>query len=430
MNQIRFLGIIVLFGLICHSCGWNNTTVNQKQTRYNEIIQPGFEPLLDSLNRFVEQQKVNGGVALVFSGDSIVFHTGFGSHELEGEHPFQTHDIFRLASMTKPITSVAAMMVYEEGKFDLDDPVEMYLPEFESPQILVSINQMDSTFTTRPAREKITVRQLFTYTSGLYYGFDNDSLAVLFAGNDITEGFEQKPISLEENIKALAQLPLLHEPGERYHYGMEMDVLGRLVEVWSGIPLDQFFHEQIFEPLGMTDTWFYLPEEKYDRLVPVYQNSDDGLIKTNYDRVNYPVEGAKTYFSGGADLSGTAHDYYLFCRMMLEKGEWNGKELLLPETIDLMTRTHLETGDNDMGLGLGILSDKTETQLARGIGSYTWGGFFTTLFWVDPENELIAVLLLQMYPFDHWEIQARFENTIYDCFADSVGQPGTVYKQN
>lgn len=413
MNQISFLRIIVLFGMMCHSCGWNNTNENPAQTRYNEIIQPGFEPLLDTLNRFAEQQKVNGGVALVFSGDSIVFHTGFGSHDLEDEHPFQTHDIFRLASMTKPVTSVAAMMLYEQGKFELDDPIERYLPEFKDPRVLVSVNPADSSFTSRKADQSITVKQLFTYTSGLYYGFDNDSLALLFARHNITEGFEQRSITLEQNIKALARLPLLHEPGERYHYGMEMDVLGRLVEVWSGMPLDEFFHQYIFNPLGMSDTYFYLPEKKYDRLVPVYQNTPEGLLPTQYELVSYPVEGAKTYLSGGADLSGTAYDYYLFCRMMLEKGTFNGKQLLMPETVELMTSTHLETGDNDMGLGLGLLSDKSNTHLARKIGSYTWGGFFTTLFWVDPLSDVIAILLLQMYPFDYWEIQTTFEETVY-----------------
>lgn len=428
ISQLNFLWILAIFVLICNSCGFNNANDNPEQSRYTEIIQPGYERLLDTLNRFVDQQKVNGGVALVFAGDSIVFHKGFGSHHIHEKEPFQTTDIFRLASMTKPVTSVAAMMLYEEGKFKLDDPIEMYLPEFKNPQILVSVNTKDSTFTSREAKERITVRHLFTYTSGLYYGFDNDTLSYLFAKNSISEGFEQRSVTLEMNIKALARLPLLHEPGERYHYGMEMDVLGRLIEVWSGMPLDQFFQERIFNPLGMTDTYFYLPEEKHDRLVPVYQNTDHVLAPTSYEMVHYPIQGSQTYFSGGADLSGTAHDYYLFCSMILEKGTFSGNRLLLPETVELMTRTHLETGDSDMGLGFGVLSAKSESTPARGIGSYTWGGFFSTTFWVDPESELIAVLLLQMYPFEPWEVQTQFENLIYDCFHDSVGQPGEVYK--
>lgn len=208
-------------------------------------------------------------------------------------------------------------------------------------------------------------------------------------------------------------MPLLHEPGERYHYGLEMDVLGRLVEIWSGLSLNEFFQNRIFAPLGMKDTYFYLPENKYNRLVPVYMFSDSGFVQTNYPLVNYPIKGAKSYYSGGADLSSTAHDYFLFCKMMLQNGELNGVRLLKPETVKLISSTHLETGDNDMGLGFGLLSDKTEVDLARSVGSITWGGFFTTTFWIDPAEQVIGILMLQMYPFEYWDIQKDFEDAIY-----------------
>jgi len=193
-----------------------------------------------------------------------------------------------------------------------------------------------------------------------------------------------------------------------------LDVMGRLIEIWSGKPLDMFFKERIFDPLGMDDTHFYLPEEKFNRLTNVYMSAKDGIEPTNYPLIHYPVRGAKKFLSGGADLSSTAYDYYLFCQMMLNKGELNGARILKLETIDLMTSTHLETGDDDMGLGIGVLSAKTTSTQARSVGSYNWGGFFATTFWVDPQEELIAILLLQMYPFEQWDIQTKFEDLIYE----------------
>jgi CubicO group peptidase (beta-lactamase class C family) len=197
-----------------------------------------------------------------------------------------------------------------------------------------------------------------------------------------------------------------------------MDVLGRLVEVWSRKTLEDFFKDRIFGPIGMEDAHFYLPESKYDRLVSVYMNSDVGIKPTEYTLTKYPIAGAKTYLSGGADLSCTAYDYFLFCKMILDKGMAKGAQILKPETIDLISSTHLETGDNNMGLGFGVLSNKNESELARSIGSITWGGFFSTTFWIDPQEEVIAILMLQMYPFDYWEIQKDFEDSIYTIISE------------
>jgi CubicO group peptidase (beta-lactamase class C family) len=413
----------VLFGLLLSlfsGCRFNTQNGSEQtlQVVSNPILDPRYQPLLDSLNHFVDQKMVPGGVALVFEKDRVVFHQPFGQKVPEEGIAFGVNDIFRLASMTKPITSVAAMMLWEEGRFALDDPLSKYIPEFENPKILERINYEDSTFTAYPAEGEIAIRQLFTFTSGLYYGFDNDSLSIIFAREGISEGFDMRDITLEQGIARLAKIPLLHEPGERYHYGLEMDVLGRLIEIWSGMPLDSFFQTRIFEPLKMTDTRFYLSGGQKDRLVKVYQSEPGGYSPSTYELVDYPVAGAQAYLSGGADLCGTAYDYYLFCHMLLNKGTLNGQTILKPETVELMTTTQLETGDNDMGLGLGILSAKTEVTSARSVGSYTWGGFFSTLFWVDPEKEIIAVLMLQMYPFDQWQINDVFETTIYQVAED------------
>ncbi|MCD6202588.1 MAG: beta-lactamase family protein [Bacteroidales bacterium] len=408
-NTIAILAII-LGVLLLNAC--NKRKVNN---RFATIEKPQFENVTKVLNKYVREKKVTGGVALVYHNHEIVLHKSFGTSNIEQNIPFTNDNIFRIASMTKPITSVAAMMLYEEGKFKLDDPVSKFIPEFSNLQVLDRINRQDSSFVAHPASQVMTIEQLFTFSSGLYYGFDNDSLSLLFAKAGISEGFEERDILLADNIKKLATLPLLHEPGERYHYGLEMDVLGRLIEIWSGMPLDKFFANRIFKPLGMQDTYFYLPKEKEQRLVPVYMNTPDGIAPTDYPLTEYPIRGAKKYFSGGADLSSTAYDYFLFCKMMLQKGELHGVRLLKPETVALMSSTHLETGDQDMGLGFGLLSAKTHTDLARSVGSISWGGFFSTTFWIDPAEQVIGILMLQMYPFEYWNIQKEFEKSIYDA---------------
>ncbi len=411
MKSFKRVAVCVLLTLF-FACT-SNKEKKSDENQYLNFVVESYKPLESVMDHYVLSNKVPGGVGLVFEKGDMVFHKAFGFKKVEEQIPFEVADIFRIASMTKPVTAVAAMILYEEGKFELDDPVSKFIPEFGNMEILQSINCDDSTFVSYPATRPMTIRHLFTHSSGLFYGFDNDSLAILLAKAGVSEGFEERDILLEDNVKRLAKLPIMHEPGERYTYGVGIDVLGRLVEIWSGMPLDKFFSERIFHPLGMNDTHFYLPDEKHSRLVPVYMSTDSGVVPADYPNIHYPVRGAKRFLSGGADLSSTAYDYYLFCRMMLQKGELNGERILKSETVDLITSTHLETGDNDMGLGFGVLSAKTEVDIARSVGSYTWGGFFATTFWIDPVEDLVAILMLQMHPFWHWEIQKDFENTIY-----------------
>ena len=392
----------------CQEKGTSNLTKN-----------PSFQALDNVFQSYLDNNKISGGVALIAQHGEIQYHQAFGFKNIEKAIPQKETDIFRIASMTKPITAVAAMILYEEGKFELDDPLSKYIPEFANPVILDSIDLTDSSFTAHPAKNEITIRQLFTQSSGIGYGFQNEKLMAVFEKHGITEGFEEKDILLEDNVLKIAKMPLFHEPGERYTYGLNTDVLGRLVEIWSKKPLDDFMHEEIFKPLGMKDTYFYLPKENFDRLTKVYMSGKNGIVPTDYPLIHYPVRGAKKYLSGGADINCTAYDYYLFCQMMLNKGQLNGARILKPETVNLMTQTHLKTGDNDMGLGFGLLSAKTESTLPRSIGSYTWGGFFTTTFWIDPQKELVAILMLQMYPFEDWEIQEEFEAGVYEAIKGS-----------
>lgn len=384
----------------------------------NKSAPPPFDrQMLSSLDSLfqsaVQARSISGVVALVAKDGQIGYHQAFGYNDPESGKILHQDDIFRIASMTKPVTAVAAMMLYEEGKFNLDDPLHKFIPEFAHPQILEEVNLEDSTFTSHPAKNEITIRQLFTHSSGIGYGFQDEKLMALFEKAGITEGFEERDILLADNVLKIANMPLMHEPGLKFTYGLNSDVLGRLVEIWSGMPLDEFFQMKIFTPLGMQNTHFYLPIEKEDRLVEVYQSTEDGIAKTDYPFIHYPVRGARTYLSGGGDLSTTAYDYYLFCQTLLNGGSLNGVRLLREETVKLMTSTHLETGDEDVGLGVSVVSEKTSYTNPRSVGSFSWGGFFATIFWVDPKEELIAILLLQMYPFDDWEIQTAFERIVY-----------------
>ena len=404
--------IICLFLLVQVACNNEPGPPSTDSSSFAKAV----ESRLDSLFQVaIEQKQIPGVVALVAKSSEIVYHKAMGYQNLEQEKKQSTTDIFRIASMTKPITAVAAMILFEEGKFQLDDPLSKHIPTFANPQILDEINLVDSTFTAHPAQSEITIRQLFTHSSGIGYGFQDDKLMAVFEKAGITEGFEERDILLEDNVQRIAQMPLLHEPGEKFTYGLNSDVLGYLVELWSGTPLDSFLQQRIFSPLGMEDTYFYLPDEKAARLTSVYMSSEKGVVQTDYPLIHYPIRGAKRYLSGGADLNCTAHDYYLFCQMLLNGGTLNGQQILKSETIKLMTSSHLESGEDDMGLGFGIMSDKTEeTTKARSIGSYSWGGFFTTTFWIDPKEELVAVLMLQLYPFEDWDFVESFENLIYE----------------
>lgn len=411
-KALRFA--ITLFIIILFTGCINDSSENLKKNIAGSVITEDLSPLDSLLEDYVNKNKIQGGVALVSSKGEIVYHNAVGYSNIEDPEDISLDDIFRIASMTKPVTVAGAMMLYDKGKFELDDPVSKYLPEFSDSEILQSIDMSDSSYTSYPAKEQMTVKHLLTHTSGSFYGYGNDTLWALYIKNGITEGFEERDILLADNISKLARMPLLHEPGEKFTYGLSIDILGRLIEIWSGQSLDKFLEDNLFNPLGMNNTYFYLPEDKYDRLVSVCKSAGDGIEPTDYPLVNYPVSGARKYLSGGGDLSCTAYDYYLFCQMMLNRGHLKGVKILEPGTVDLITSTQFERGDKDMGLGVSVLSEKTSVKDTRSIGSYSWGGFFGTTFWIDPAEELIAILMLQMYPFDSWEIQTQFENIIYE----------------
>ncbi|AVR46434.1 serine hydrolase [Christiangramia fulva] len=363
-----------------------------------------LEKIGNMLQSSVDEGKIPGAVALIAKDGKIVLYKAFGSANANGKK-LEKDAIFRIASQTKAITATAVMMLWEEGKFQLDDPISKYIPEFKNPQLLESFNEADSSFTTKPAGEEITIRNLLTHTSGIGYGMidPDERYRKIFAKAGIVDAFTTRPVKLKENEKKLAKLPLHFKPGEKWYYSEGLDVLGYFIEVISGKSFDQFLRERIFEPLNMNDTYFYLPESKADRLVAV-QEKQDGKWKnfgaTPYYDPEYPKKGARTFFSGGAGLSSTALDYAKFLQMYLNNGTYNGHRLLSPLTVKMILTN--QTADlfggpeNYYGLAFGLVSEKGKAKGGLGSeGTFDWGGYFNTQYFADPVTDVIGILMKQ-----------------------------------
>lgn len=359
----------------------------------------------DAVMESIEKKEIPGAVALVARKGKIVYYKAFGMADNEAGRSLKKDDIFRIASQTKAITSTAVMMLWEEGKFRLDDPISKYIPEFKDPMVLDSLIEKDSSFVATKADKEITIKHLITHTSGIGYGFiDGDErFKKIYTKAGIIDGFTTQNISIGENIRKLAKLPLHHNPGEKFTYSEGIDVLGYFIEIVSGMPLDEFFKTRIFEPLDMNDTWFYLPKSKHRRLVALQTLKEGQWEKYPASDVydpDYPITGAKAFFSGGAGLSSTAKDYATFLQMYLNKGELNGIRLLSRTTVQFMMANQIGDlwGDSGTfhGLAFGVNGQKGQDKGGEGsIGSFWWGGYFNTMYWADPEEEVIGILMKQ-----------------------------------
>lgn len=352
----------------------------------------------------VADRQVPGIVALVARKGKIVFHNAYGMADNEAGKAMEKDAIFRIASQTKAITSTAVMMLWEEGRFQLDDPISKYIPEFKNTQVLTGFSYRDTTFRSEPAKRPITIRHLLTHTSGLGYGvIDGDErFRMLYEKAGITDLFTTEEISIGESVKKLAGLPLHHHPGDAYTYSEGLDVLGYFIEVISGMPFDEFLRTRLFEPLGMQDTWFYLPASKANRLVAVQRKQEGEWERypvTFYDP-EYPIKGAKRFFSGGAGLSSTAKDYATFLQMYLNGGELNGIRILSRTTIQSMmgnqTGDLFGGGNRYYGLAFGVLTQQGQDRGGSGsIGTFDWGGYFNTQYFADPEEDIIGIIMKQ-----------------------------------
>lgn len=375
------------------------------------------------LQDYVSKKMIPGAVVLIVRNGKSVYHKAFGYADIENNIELKKDNIFRIASQSKAITSLAVMLLFEEGKFQLDDAVSKYIPSFKSPRVLERLNWIDTTYTTQPAKGEITIRQLLTHTSGLdYAAIGSQEFKAIYAKAGVPSGIGNHNMILSEKMKILSGLPLKNHPGEQYTYSLGIDVLGYLVEVLSGMSFDQFLRTRIFQPLGMNDTYFYLPKEKHSRLVTLYE-SKDGLIKKVdhkiYDGVNpdYPKLEGK-YYSGGAGLSSTVEDYAKFLQLFLNKGEFNGVRLLSRKTVEIMLTNQIQLQiPNQHGLGFGLETEKNDHQSIVSIGTFNWGGAFNSQYWADPKEKLILIIYTNMYS-SPYRTGDYFRNLTYQSIID------------
>jgi CubicO group peptidase (beta-lactamase class C family) len=390
---------------------------------------------LEKVSRFLEEavqeQWIPGAVAVIVSDGDIVYEEAVGYSDTDRQAEMRSDHIFRLASMTKAITSTAVLMLADRGDLNLDDPVSRYIPEFSDPQVVESVDFSDSTWTTRPASREVTIHDLLTHTSGIAYGFADSTMNVVYLSAGVPDGIVTDNRTIEQTMATLGSLPLKHDPGEQYTYGLNTDVLGRVVEAASGMRLDRFFQSEIFEPLGMDDTSFYLPAEKAGRLVPMYQNPQRNKLErvtkvsvgdSESVSPDMIVTGEGTYFSGGAGLSGTAHDYHRFMQMVLNRGRLGETRLMSEETADLLFVNQLgdlRVSSDGFSYGFLVTLDDGNHNHGRKPGRIGWGGIFQTTYWMIPDKKLSVVLMSQVFPSQH-------RQDLYNGFEKRVNAAITV----
>jgi CubicO group peptidase (beta-lactamase class C family) len=382
--------------------------------------------------RYIGPKKIAGTLTLVARHGKIAYLTPMGLMDIE-RHKAMTEDtIFRIYSMTKPITSVALMMLYEQGHFQLNDEVYKFIPAWKNLGVYAAGNH--PTFLTSHPSRPMTIRDLMTHTSGLTYGF-MESTNVDAAYRKLGVGVLGGGGTLQEMIEKLATLPLEFTPGTRWNYSVSTDVLGYLVQVMSGMRFDEYLKKKIFEPLKMVDTDFYVPPEKLDRFAANYLRQPDKTLKLEDDPGNSTYSKPPTYFSGGGGLVSTATDYYRFCQMLLNGGELDGVRILGRKTIDLMTMNHLPggkdlselsistftqvaTAGNGFGLGFSVHLGSDKSQVIGSVGEYAWGGAASTSFWIDPAEDLIVIFLTQFMPNATFDFRNQLKAIIYPAIQD------------
>jgi CubicO group peptidase (beta-lactamase class C family) len=376
------------------------------------------------MQAFVDANVAAGIVTLIAKDGKTVDVHAAGFQDKESRTPMRPDTIFRIASMTKPITSVAVMMLYEDGKLLLTDPVSKFIPAFKGLRVI------EGSAEPVAARRPITIRDLLTHRSGITYGFINGGpVGNSYRASGVTDGLTTTAMTLAEGIDKLAAEPLVAQPGAAFNYGLSTDVLGRVVEVASGQSFDVFLRERIFAPLKMVDTGFVVPEARWPRMATVYAPDGAGGIRPMKDPEAFgnthmsPIayyKAPKTYFSGGAGLSSTAADYARFAQMLLNGGSLDGARLLSPKSIEMMTANHtadlppgpLTGAGSGFGLGFRVVTDVASTQTLGSVGNYGWSGIYGTVFWVDPQEKLVAIMMVQRYP-GAGPVQSAFTPLVY-----------------
>jgi len=373
------------------------------------------------MQRYIDQKLIAGIVTLVARHGRVVHFERFGMQDIEAHRPMELDTIFRIYSMTKPITSVALMMLYEHGLFHLNDPVSKFIPEFKKAKVFVTEGE--------PAdlTREIAIRDLLTHTAGLSYGDQEDfPVDELYGQADLFSA----DIALEEMIQRLTDLPLVHQPGEVWRYSVATDVIGYVVEVISDMPLADFLDEKILQPLGMKDTAFFVPSAKMERFATIYGQTEKGTLEILDVATAGDYSETVRLHSGGHGLVSTAADYQRFAQMVLNRGELDGVRLLGPKTVKLMTTNHLPPallpiamGEEQMpgfgfGLGFSVLIDAAQAGIMASVGTHGWGGWASTMFWIDAQEQLIGILMLQYIPSGTHPIREDFRTLVYQALID------------
>lgn len=386
-----------------------------------------LERISAAVQREIDAKHIAGAVTLVSRRGRVAWFKAQGMADREAGKPMRPDAMFRICSMSKPVTAVAAMILYEEDRFLLSDPVSKYLPEFKNPKVLVK--PASGAPYTIPATREITIRDLLRHTSGITYQWNAD-LGPMYRDANVASGLLPYDGTIEESTKRLAALPLLFNPGEKYEYSLGLDVLGRLIEVTSGKPLDEFFRTRIFEPLGMKDTYFYPPDSKLDRLATAYTYYDDKGLNRFPDTpltegpftysADYPTRSPKKLFSGGAGLVSTTADYLRFCQMMLDGGKAGPTRILSRKSVELMTQDQLGKINSDFAYGLGFGVDGAKSPLSElgTPGEFGWGGFFYTQFSIDPKEQMIVIFMSQLHPAGDLTINRQALQLAYQAIVD------------
>jgi CubicO group peptidase (beta-lactamase class C family) len=389
---------------------------------------PRLERVSKLMQTTVDEKKMAGAVVLIARKGKIAYFETFGQADVG--KPMQKDTLFRIASMTKPLVSVALLQLYEEGRLLLSDPVAKYIPEFARPKVLeMQPEGSNPPFKLMSAKREITVKDLLTHTAGLPYSFAADwfpkdplyrQMHALYQEAGISSGLYETEGTIGDMVKRLARLPLSRQPGEAFEYGMAADVQGYLVEVVSGMKLDDYMREHIFKPLKMDNTFFFLPENKQPMLSALWKTDWQGKLEKVADgphqegayvySPSYQYKGPKTFLSGGVGVVSSANDYYRFCQMLLNKGELDGSRLLSRKTVELMTETNQIGGLNattlhddgwKFGLGVAIQADRAHNVDSGDVGTFEWAGIFSTRFSVDPKEQKITIFLSQTHPFNY-----------------------------
>lgn len=373
----------------------------------------------NAMQRYIDEKKYPGFISMIARHGKIVYFEKLGKMNEEKSMEFNT--IFSLQSMTKPITSVAVMMLYEEGKFQLDDPVEKYIPEFKDLKVFTSKDK--NGYHVENQKRLMTIRDLLIHTSGLTYGNYNLSATAI---DTLYNSLNLYARTNKDMIQKLSQIPLAYQPGTKWNYSVSTHVLGYLVEVISGKSLDEFFNERIFKPLGMEDTGFTVPEEKIDRIASLYGPSENGKCEVKLRADTSWMASPAVFLGGGSRLFSTARDYMIFAQMLLNKGEYNGVRLLGTKTVELMTKNHVpenllpvaENNYENLGFGLGFAVFMKQTEIYSTEGESTWSGAYSTRFFIDPAEDMIWILMTHFSPNRYYPIHKEFPVLVYQAILD------------